>query len=78
MRFAELDLSTLMSDSTATGVGADLTALTTANPSNTALATDVSTAQTDNSTLGGALMTGAQKYSTDVGTLASDLSAVPA
>jgi hypothetical protein len=67
-------LSNLQSDTMGTGVGSDLTAITNANPSNTALATDVATARSDLSTLGTALTTGAQKYSTDVHTLASDLS----
>ena len=70
-------LASLQTDSMGTGVGTDLTALVSANPSNTALATDATTARTDLSTLGGTLVTAAQKYSTDVGTLKTDLLAIP-
>jgi hypothetical protein len=67
-------LNNLQNDTMGTGVGSDLTAITNANPSNTTLATDVATARSDLHSLGTAVTIDAQKYSTDVGALASDLS----
>jgi len=59
-------------------VSNDLDAIDAANTSNTALAGHVSTAKTDLSTQLTAITSAASKFSTDVGTLKTDLATLEA
>ena len=70
-------LAKLKADSNATSIGTDLMNIANANPSSTLLATHLQNFQTDGNTAVGNFVAAAMKFTTDVGTLASDLSATP-
>ncbi|HSZ55808.1 MAG TPA: hypothetical protein VK797_09115 [Tepidisphaeraceae bacterium] len=69
-------LAKLMADSSTTGLTTDLNALTSANPSNTALSGAVTTAKTDLNNLSGKLVSDAGKFATAVGALKTDLTSL--
>jgi hypothetical protein len=66
-------LADMTTDAQSTTVGSALTPLVSANSSNTSLATDAGTTNSDNSTLGAALVTSAQTFASAVGALGADL-----
>lgn len=70
-------LAKLKADSKASAIGTDLMNIAAANPSSTLLATHIQNFQTDGNTAVGNFVAAAMKFTTDVGTLASDLSATP-
>lgn len=65
-------LSKLTADASTTGLSADITAITSANPSN-AVATDAGKARNDLNNLSGKLVSDANKFSSAIGTLTTDL-----
>src|SRR5579859_4222796 len=69
-------LAQLQADEQGSGTGADLTAITNANPSDTTLAADVTKQRDDVQTDGTTLNTAAATLQTDTQTLATDLAAI--
>lgn len=66
-------LATLVADASAGGIPADIDALVASNPTNTTLATDAAAAKTNVNTQLTTLVNASTKFSTDVGTLNTDL-----
>ena len=71
-------LATLNTDAHGSAVNAALTSLLSANTSNATLANDVAKTNSDNTTLGTAIVTKSQAFGSAVGALGTDLSALVA